>query len=212
LVLQAGEHAIVAGRMRQSRTQARGRLKPLLAVMIGDLSVYAGRYGVWLPLLWRALLDGKNSDSTWCPDPGIRNVVSGRINAMLYRGGPRGSSPSEIKEFGSERAAIEYAYRLILSGQQLDPRQWLSFFNRKAGQGSGIVDPIPWIPILRTIARPLFQAGYRAEAYQALVASSPPSSKTAMFDVLSKGVNEKSSVVFFQKARSTSTRRAGAVR
>ncbi len=54
---------------------------------------------------------------------------------------------------------------------------------------------MPWSAIARSLAVPLIKQGDRQMAYQCLVASAPPSSRTSTFERLAFQVNDKRSVI-----------------
>jgi hypothetical protein len=98
------------------------------------------------------------------------------------------------------RVELERGYGMLVRGQALEPAEWLNILETKVGMLSpGLpsedVDPIPWIPILRSLAQPLLEKGEHELAYQCLVASAVPSSRTSAFDRLALQVNNKQSVV-----------------
>jgi phenylacetate-CoA ligase len=196
LVLQCAEHAVFRAKSapRDAR-HSRGHiaLAPILGVMIADFHEFAAVYGPWLPSLWMALLGTDSGDYWHCPNELANFVVRSRMSALA---GEPAAVPKRLRGLRRERQELERAYALLLAGIPLDPEDWLTRFNRHSTSRASHVDPSGWMPVLRAIASPLVERGHRAEGYQALLASAPPTAATSLFEVLTRGANEKRSVLF----------------
>lgn len=187
LVLQCAEHAVCRFR------SAGPRLRPMLGVMIADLREFATFYGPWLPAVWRALLGAPTSCAWPCRNEAAVFVVRSRLEGLS---GNAFAVREPLPNLRRERLELERAYALLLAGTPLEHREWLARFNRYSSSRGRVIDPAGWMPVLRAIAAPLAELGRKAEGYQALVASSAPTASTALFDTLTRRVNDKLAVLY----------------
>jgi hypothetical protein len=184
-------------------------LRPILSLLMGDLNFFAPRFGVWLLAHWCELLHGQSVAGihvSQAPedDDFLRAWLAWR-RAMVLGGQNMNSLLSVLTKTAqtpSKRARVELekGYGLLVAGEQLDPHQWLDIMEVNAGiVGRGLpsddVDPVPWIPILRSLAKPLQMNAEPELAYQCLVASPMPSSRTSAFERKAFQVNDKQSVI-----------------
>jgi hypothetical protein len=184
-------------------------LRPILAILIGDLNFFAPRFGAWLLAHWCELVHGQPVVGKIIPqipdnDPFSTAWLAWR-QQLLREGHYTKAALSALQEAAQspeERARVELerGYGMLVTGEPLEPMEWLNILEAKAGMLSpGLpsedVDPIPWIPILRSLAQPLLEKGEHELAYQCLVASALPSSRISAFDRLALQVNNKQLVV-----------------
>ncbi len=184
-------------------------LRPILAILIGDFNFFAPRFGIWLLAHWCELVHGQSVTGENIPQPPHndrfsrqwlawrRQLLSGGwdTQASLWALKDAAQSPRELAQVELERG-----YGMLVTGQPLQPLEWLNILETKAGMISpGLpqedIDPIPWIPILRSLAPSLLERGENELAYQCLVASALPSSRISAFDRLALQVNYKQSVI-----------------
>ncbi|HBL59682.1 MAG TPA: hypothetical protein DDZ80_14700, partial [Cyanobacteria bacterium UBA8803] len=185
-------------------------LRPILAILIGDLNFFAPRFGTWLLAHWCELVHGQSvtgEDTPSAPDNDQfltawlawrQQLLGGEGNTQAALAALEAAAQSPLEQ---ARVELERGYGMLVMGQTLEPTEWLNILDTKAGMLSpGLpsedVDPIPWIPILRSLAQPLLEKGEHELAYQCLVASALPSSRTSAFDRLAFQVNNKQSVIW----------------
>ncbi len=195
----------------ESRTLAAQRLKPILSVLIGDLSYFAPRFGVWLLAHWIEMSRGVTLPLSYTSEAPIhsdflmnwltlrqcliREEGTQDIYSKLLALQDSAISPEEKARFQLERG-----YTLLMMQQTLDPHEWLNIIEDNAGLLSrglpeNLADGVPWIPILRALVKPLHRNRDYDLAYRCLVASSPPSSRISAFERLAFQVNDKQSVI-----------------
>ncbi len=210
-LLYAFEAVVQLGVEFESRTLAAQRLKPILSVLIGDLSYFAPRFGVWLLAYWIEMARGVTLPLSYTPDAPIhseflmnwltlrqcliREEGTQDIYSKLLALQDSAISPEE-----KARYQLERGYTLLMVQQILDPHEWLDIIEDNAGLLSrglpeDLADGVPWIPILRALVKPLHRNGDYELAYRCLVASSPPSSRISAFERLAFQVNDKQSVI-----------------
>lgn len=193
------------------------RLLPSLAVLIGDLSFFAPRFGVWLIASWFELLRGK-------PFPYLSPIPKDDFSrawlawrTAIIKGEESNYALCQLQEIAQTpaekvRVYIEKGYELLLAEEELNPYQWLEIikansqiatdwknsspFPSPLQQSNNDIDLMPWLPIMRSLCSPLLALGDREMAYQCLVASAPPSSRTSAFEKIAFQVNDKQSVIF----------------
>lgn len=185
------------------------KLKPILSVLIGDLNFFAPRFGTWLLAHWCELIHGKSIIQPHSPEtlPADKfctawlawrqELIRGGHNTHLKLSALQNAAISPEEQ---ARVYIEKGYGLLLAGEELKPHEWLDIIEANAGlmgqgRASEQVDPVPWIPIIRSLAKPLLKQGEPELAYQCLVASTMPSSHTSAFERKAFQVNDKQSVI-----------------
>lgn len=208
-LLYAFEPALRRANASGSKTIVRS-LKPILSILIGDLNFFAPRFGAWLLAHWGELIHGKAIASSPIPEvPKDDDFLTAWLawRQDLIRGGQhqdlRLSALADAARSHEEQARVylEKGYGKLVMGEELHPHQWLDILGANAGilsQGlpSDEVDPIPWAPIMRSIVKPLQMRQEYELAYQCLVASAIPSSRTSAFERLALKVNDKQSVIY----------------
>lgn len=186
---------------RSSQSIAR-QLNPILAVLIGDLNFFAPRFSPLIIAHWFELLYAQPFPYTF-PDPQdefLKAWLKWR-KALIYGDKSNLSALQEAATTPQEQARVylEKGYSLIVCGQQLNLDEWLEIIKLHAGVISRTladdIDLMPWIPIVRLLALPLLKQGDRQMAYQCLVASAPPSSRTSAFEKIAFQVNDKQSAI-----------------
>ena len=178
-------------------------LKPLLSVLIGDLNFFAPRFGYWLLAHWCELIHAQP----------IQHHISAPLdnfsNAWLKHrqmicGGK--SSDDAFLELQSQaktsaekaRVHIEQGYSILLRKLEFDPEEWLKILQASAGVddrslSNNDIDLIAWLPIVRSLTKPLL-AIKPEMAYECLVVSSTPSSRISAFERIASQ-NDKQSVI-----------------
>ncbi len=208
-LLHAFEPALRRANASGSKTIVRS-LKPILSILIGDLNFFAPRFGAWLLAHWGELIHGqaialspipeapKDDDFLTAWLAWRKDMISGGQHQDL-----RLSALAEAARSHEEQARVylEKGYAKLVMGEELHPHQWLDILGANAGilsQGlpSDEVDPIPWAPIMRSLVKPLQMRQEYELAYQCLVASAIPSSRTSAFERLALKVNDKQSVIY----------------
>ena len=188
------------------RSVAINRLRPLLAVLIGDACFFAPCFGAWLLKSWRPLLPAMplplaspqrpnySFVKMWCELRRHMCCNSGQAKRALIRLKNNARYKGEIA-----RCLIEEGYVSLITGERLEPARWTSIINDHAElltDTMQYIDPLPWAPIMRRLAHTAFQAGQRHFAYQCLAASTAPSSRLSAFDRLTAAVNAKQSILY----------------
>ncbi len=186
---------------RSSQSMAR-QLNPLLALLIGDLNFFAPRFSPLLIAHWFELLYLQPFPYTF-PEPQDKflNAWLKWRKAIINGDRINLSTLQEVATTPQEQARVylEKGYSLLIAGQELNSDEWLEIIKVHAGVIScnlaDDIDIMPWIPILRFLAVPLLKQENSSMAYQCLVASAPPSSRTSAFDRIAFQVNDKRSAI-----------------
>ncbi|MBD1804704.1 hypothetical protein H6F98_04350 [Microcoleus sp. FACHB-SPT15] len=208
-LLYAFEPALRRANASGSKTIVRS-LKPILSILIGDLNFFAPRFGTWLLAHWGELIHGQAIASSPIPEaPKDDDFLAAWLTWRqdMISGGQhhdlRLSALADAARSHEEQARVylEKGYDKLVRGEELHPHQWLDILGANAGilsQGlpSDEVDPIPWAPIMRSLVKPLQMRQEYELAYQCLVASAIPSSRTSAFERLALKVNDKQSVIY----------------
>lgn len=178
------------------------RLNPILALLIGDLNFFTPRFSPLLIAHWFELLYTQPFPYTF-PNPQDEFLTAWLTwrKAMISRNQGNLSTLQEVAKTPQEEARVylEKGYSLLVSGQELNPDEWLEIIKVHAGvishQLADDIDLMPWIPIVRFLCVPLIKKGDRQMAYQCLVAAAPPSSRTSAFEKIAFQVNDKRSAI-----------------
>jgi hypothetical protein len=187
-------------------------LRPLVSVLVGDLSCFAPLVGPWLLAHWFHLLHQQPlPDSPWLrpADPFANAWLTWRT--QLLTDAPA-ASLTELEQMArcsegaaartpaeQERVALERAYGLLVNQQVPDPEQWLPILRQIQDQARGLaeqeIDPVPWHPLLKALVAPLLARGERTLAYDCLVTATTPSSRLAAFERFALRHNYKQNVL-----------------
>ncbi|MBF2067704.1 MAG: phenylacetate--CoA ligase family protein [Calothrix sp. C42_A2020_038] len=200
--------------MRKSElTSITNHLRPIVSILIGDLNFFAPRFGIWLLAHWCELIHGQAVapiETIQPPlfDKFITNWLMWRqqmikaekdidIDVALSKLQSVAKSPQE-----KVRVYIERGYGTLVTGKKLEPSKWLQIIKQSAGildnkPPNHDIDPVPWVPILQSLAQRLFEINELELAYQCLVASAAPNSRTSAFERLAFQVNDKQSVILY---------------
>jgi phenylacetate-CoA ligase len=194
----------LATRKRNKISQS---LKPLLSVLIGDLEFFSSHFYLDLLAYWSNLVQGieiVNFTEKQIRDRFFTAWLQWR-KAMLEDRGEVGKyfhNLQSVVETKAEKAKIclEQGYYTLFLKQQFNVREWLPILQKYAGLKNSnrldsAIDSASWIPILRSLAQPLFDAGRSDLAYQCLLLSALPSSRQSAFDRRTKEVNQKQSIL-----------------
>ena len=197
-------------------------LRPIASILIGDLNFFAPRFGIWLLAHWCELIHGQ----TVTPMEVLQASLSDRFvnNWLMWRQQMlKAGNDIDINDINTDlalsklrsvakspqekaRVYIEQGYGMLVTRRQLEPLQWLKVVNQNAGilnnqSPNHDIDPVPWIPIILSLAQRLFEINEPELAYQCLVASATPNSQTSAFERLAFQVNDKQSVILELDAR-----------
>lgn len=186
---------------RSSQSIAR-YFNSILAVLIGDLNFLAPRFSPLLIAHWFELLYTQPFPYTF-PNPQDEFLTAWLTwrKALINGDTSNLSTLREVATTPQERSRVylEKGYSLLVSGQELNPDEWLEIIKVHAGGISrklaDDIDLMAWIPIVRLLCLPLLKQGNRQMAYQCLVASVPPSSRTSAFERIAFQVNDKQSII-----------------
>ncbi|NJN04577.1 MAG: hypothetical protein HC816_20035 [Leptolyngbyaceae cyanobacterium RM1_1_2] len=189
-------------------------LRPLSALLLGDLHRFAPELDLAMMALWAEIVHGCPAAFTTAeaiaPSPSFRSLWQAQRQALLRQDKTAVtqhlSSLFDLAQSPGQVAQVwlEKGYAALVLGDRLEPTVWLDVlrqqigsWNQTAGAGSpqGVANPMPWVPILRTLAPELAAAGQPAIAYACLVAAAPPNRHLSNFDRQTRGVNGKQSVI-----------------
>ncbi len=182
--------------------------QPLLAVPIGDLSFWVQEFTLAHLLHWAEFLQGQVIFSP----PAAPHRVSPFLRAWLSwreawlrnptTAGDRLATLQAVAQGPAQvtRSQLEQGYQSLAVGAPLDPDYWIPFIEAHATdftpQGNaGNADLTPWMPLVRALAKPLWQRGETDRAYRCLVAASLSSRQTAAFERLTQRFHQKQSVL-----------------
>jgi hypothetical protein len=200
-------HALLQA-FEQAAQQATKRLhlqplRPLLSVLIGDLSFFASRFGIWLLAHWFELLH----DSTLkleaiapAPDEFSAAWLTWRQHLICRR-------PSLFDSLAALRTVtqtpaqqirveLEQGYGTLMMGRSLNLHQWTEILQAQAKVlGNHPVDPTAWASILKALAPLLLTEGQAKLAYECLLLSTIPTSHISAFERMATQYNQKQTVV-----------------
>lgn len=177
-------------------------LKPLLSILVGDLTFFASRFCGAIVAHWFELLHGQSlAVVSHAQDPFVQAWLQWR-KQWVQKDEQMWNALAELEAVAAtplERARVhlERGYGYLMTQQLLDPTEWVPIIQQQAGvltQGAQPIDPIPWSPILRAIAQPLLESGQLDLAYQCLLLSTCSTSSISNFERLAQA-NGKQSVI-----------------
>lgn len=201
--------AVVYHRPPTHRPAAARRLKPLLAVLIGDLNTWAPEFSLGHLAHWFALVQGQ--PAPWLqtqPQPtgsgflnhwlqwrqiGLDDPQAGMASLQALQAAA--NTPQE-----QARVQIERGYHQILCDRSLDPAEWLPQIETHttglfSENGKQTNDLTPWMPIVQALIRPLHDQGQVDLAYRCLVATALSSRQQSAFERRTIPFNTKQSVL-----------------
>ena len=174
-------------------------LRPLLAVLIGDLEGIADRLGGEWIAHWFELLHGRPiADDVELPkDEFLQTWLIWR-QQMIRRSAYRQRTLQRLSEIARSpqeqaRVLLERGYDMLMEGSSLDPTEWLPLLQSTVQ--SKIVTPIAWSPILRSLAKSLLKQKQHQLAYECLLAATVPSAQVSTFEQLALPCNNKQAVL-----------------
>ncbi|MEG4589816.1 hypothetical protein QUA54_32065 [Microcoleus sp. MOSTC5] len=185
--------------------------KPILAVLIGDLNFWADRFQIQILGYWCELASGKAialSSKYRSPtgDSFLDAWLTWRQAITGYR--DRESATIALSQLQATatlltevaRVELEQGYAKLLWETDINPIEWLNKISNNAGLidrslPDGVLDPIPWIPLLLKLAKLLLARGEGELAYQCLIASAPPDMRASGFERLAREMNYKQSII-----------------
>jgi phenylacetate-coenzyme A ligase PaaK-like adenylate-forming protein len=191
-------HLLKAFEVAVQRTVYPNDLKPLLGILIGDLTFFAPRFCAGILSHWLEVLQGKAITAPTPTDPFVQAWLNWRkrwwqrdaaMEAALSDLAAVAATPAE-----QARVQLERGYGALIRQHPLDPQLWLPILRQHAGgltQGARPIDPIPWSPILRSLAPQIDQPDL---AYQCLLLSACPTSSSSNFEAFAS-VNSKQSML-----------------
>lgn len=182
-------------------------LRPLLSIFIGDLEFFSSRFNLALLAYWCHVVHGEkiaNLGELETSDRFLRVWLKWR-RAML-------GDLEDLEQYFNHlqsvveteeekaRVKLEHGYYTLFRHQKFNLREWLKILQKEVGlknrsNSDRVIDATAWIPILRSLAQPLLNAGESELAYQCLLLSALPSSRQSVFDRRSKEINEKQLVI-----------------
>jgi phenylacetate-coenzyme A ligase PaaK-like adenylate-forming protein len=183
--------------------------KPILAVLIGDLNFWANRFHSKILVYWCELVSGKAIalSSKYQSSTGDR-FLDAWLTWRQAIMGDRESATIALSQLQvtatllTERARVEQeqGYAKLLWETDINPIEWLNKIANNAGLidrslPDGVLDPIPWIPLLLKLAKLLLTRGEGELAYQCLIASAPPDMRASGFERLAREMNYKQSII-----------------
>ncbi|WP_204104094.1 MULTISPECIES: hypothetical protein [Spirulina sp. CCY15215] len=182
-------------------------LRPILSLFIGDLEFFSSCFNLTLLAYWCHLVHDReivNLGVKETSDRFFRVWLKWR-KAMLENSEDLEqyfANLQSIAETKEEKARInlEQGYYTLFLNQEFNVREWLKILQKyvrlkNKDQSDRVIDSAPWIPILRSLAQPLLNAGELELAYQCLLLSALPSPHQSSFDRRSKEINKKQSVI-----------------
>ncbi|MBD1909055.1 MULTISPECIES: hypothetical protein [unclassified Leptolyngbya] len=186
-------------------------LRPLVSVLLGDLTFFAAQLGPWLLAYWFELLHQQSlPPSPWlqAPDDFARTWLTWRQQLQSDPQNASFASLQQWQEYRSEKTALtpehherihlERGYGLLVQQKALEPGEWLPLLQtlqQPQGLSHHEIDPTPWHPILKALVKPLFTQGHYDLAYACLVAFKPPNSRFSAFERLASENNYKQPVL-----------------
>jgi hypothetical protein len=205
----SAQHLLAALELAREATagERARRLRPLLALLLGDAWFFAPRFGDWLLASWSGLLGLPTPPAGSIAPPDDPFCAAWAAARRALPGGGRGDAALELLHRtarGPEeraRAWLESGYAAVWRGEAADDALgWIERMDRHAEPLSGemepgLIDPIPWAPILRALPEALARGGLPELAYHCLVASTTPTASLSAFDRISRGINDKTPMV-----------------
>jgi len=198
-LLHAFESAVQQANKKKT-IPAQPALRPLLAILLGDLEELANRMSVAWIAHWFELLYGKalaDAAVVLPEDEFLHTWLSWR-QQMLRRSDDRQQTLERLSTIARSpqeqtRVLLEKGYNLLMEGHPIDPNEWLPLLQSTVQANP--VAPIAWAPILRSLAKSLLQQGQHQLAYECLLATTLPSAAISAFDQLVQPCNNKQVVL-----------------
>lgn len=206
----ASQHLLAALELvREAATGAcTRRLRPFLAVLLGDAWFFAPTFGDWLLASWAGLLGlpGYGPDPPPSPDDPFRAAWVTVRRALPAGGRELASALAKLDRAAHDpeewaRACLERGYAAVWHGGASDePLAWIDRMDRhgealSGEMGADVLDPVPWAPILRALPEALVRLGRGDLSYRCLAASTAPTASLSAFDRISRSINDKTPMV-----------------
>jgi phenylacetate-coenzyme A ligase PaaK-like adenylate-forming protein len=160
-------------------------LRPLIAILIGDLEWIAKNLRLEYISHWFDLLHGTQTTIKFEPpkDEFSRTWLRWR-HKLVCCSDDRYQSLQMLSAIASSpqekaRVILERGYNLLMEEVFLEPTEWLSLLQSTIQ--SRAVTPIAWAPILRSLAISLLKQGEHQLAYECLQTATVPSAKVSAF-------------------------------
>jgi hypothetical protein len=178
--------------------------RPMAAVLVGDLwrigsALDLGTVGLWLEMCHDlpgefVVESSANSvQQVWIE---LRRSLlqSDESRAMRYLEKQFALAQTDVEK---AHCYLEKGYAALVFGHEFDPRSWQLILRQYLGlltPASQTVNPLPWMPILRSAAPALMTINPQL-AYACLVAAAPPNHWQGNFDRQTRQVNQKQSLI-----------------
>jgi phenylacetate-CoA ligase len=119
----------------------------------------------------------------------------------------KSSTPAQVAQ-----CWLEKGYGKVLFKESFDIFDWIEVLRAHLGVSTSpanvhlsessqpVINPLPWLVILRTLAPQLMAEGQPRLAYACLFAAAPPNRHLTTFDRHTYGINEKQSAIRYSKA------------
>lgn len=188
-------------------------LRPLPAMLLGDLSQLAPRLDFSHVALWAEMVHNRpgqfldpvtstNFDGTW---KGLRQALLSQnrsaVAEYLLRCFDQAESPAEVAQ-----CWLEKSYSSLVFDAEIDLEEWLNILCHQVGLLGGgpgsskaVSNPMPWLPLLNVLAVKLMDAGESELAYACLFAAAPPNRYQSNFDFQTQPANGKQSVISWRR-------------
>ena len=191
------------------RSPALRRLRPPLAVLVGDLSFWAANLTTAHLHHWSELLQAPPNlprplTAAASAPAFLASWLSWRqalIHEPLTAGEPFAALTAAAgSDAEKARLQVERGYFDILRHVPLDPQEWLPIIDTHAADLTAApparpASLTPWLPIVSALVQPLYQQGQPELAYRCLLAATLTSRQQSAFERLTTQFNQKQSVL-----------------
>lgn len=179
-------------------------LRPLLSILIGDLSLFASRFGIWLLAHWFELLHNSTLNLeaiVHVPDEFADAWLTWRRH-LIRRHSSMFDTLATLRIVAQTpaeqvRVELEHGYGTLMMERSLESQQWVEILRSqvKVLGSSHSVDPTAWAPILKALAPSLLAEGQAKLAYECLLLSTIPTSRISAFERMAAQCNQKQTVI-----------------
>jgi hypothetical protein len=184
-------------------------LKPLAAILLGDLYRFAARLSLETVALWAEIIHRTPGEFVQAETDTFDSVWIAARQALLKQDKTAAAQQISLlfnlacSDDQLAQCWLEQSYADLLFQETLDPLQWAEILREQIGissqsdskPSSRANNPMPWLPLLGALAPKFSQTGRPDLAYACLFAAAPPNRQLSNFERQAQAANSKQSVI-----------------